>query len=41
MLKVSATTNLAGVTISGDHSDLETLYDSLPGSITAIPRISV
>ena len=29
MLKVSATTNLAGVTISGDHSDLETLYDSL------------
>lgn len=29
MLKVSATTNLAGVTISGDHSDLENLYDSL------------
>ncbi|MHB8131635.1 MAG: DUF6904 family protein [Mobilitalea sp.] len=29
MLKVSATENLAGVTISGDHSDFETLYDSL------------
>ncbi|MCB8818349.1 DUF6904 family protein [Desulfosporosinus shakirovi] len=29
MLKVSATENLAGVTISGDQSDFETLYDSL------------
>lgn len=29
MLKISATTNLAGVTISGDNGDFETLYDSL------------
>ena len=29
MLKISATTNYAGVTIAGDHSDFETSYDSL------------
>lgn len=29
MLKVSSTTNLAGVTIYGDHADFESLYDSL------------
>jgi hypothetical protein len=29
MLKVSATENLAGVTITGDYGDFETLYDSL------------
>lgn len=29
MLRVSSTPNLAGVTISGDYSDLDSLYDSL------------